>query len=93
MARLTRLLNGDDPADWLLLLDEALLDAKEAAARCHRSQMALFMRRTKTEPLRTLMRWQESLRRAALRPGLTDDPLGELLRSGGESGLWRASGG
>ena len=91
--RLERLLNQDDPADWLLILDEELIDAKEAAAACHRSQMDLFMRRTKTEPLRTLLRWQESLRRAALRPDLASDPLSDLLKEAAEAGKWAASGG
>ena len=90
--RLERLLNPDDPADWLLVLDESLVDAKEDAARCHRSQMALFQRRTGTEPLRTLMRWQESLRRAALRPDLATDPLAELLRAALAEGPWVAGG-
>ncbi len=91
--RLERLLNQEDPADWLLILDEELIDAKEAAAACHRSQMDLFMRRTKTEPLRTLLRWQESLRRAAPRNDLASDPLGELLKEAVGAGKWAASGG
>lgn len=88
--RLERLLNQDDPADWLLVLDEDLIDAKEAAALCHQSQMALFQRRTKTEPLRTLMRWQESLRRAAVQAGGGEDPLGELLTAAAAEGKWLA---
>lgn len=88
--RLERLLNQDDPAAWVMLPDAALLDAKEAAARCHRSQMALFLRRTGTEPLRALVRWRESLRRAALRPGEVDDPLGEALNAA--AGTWTAAG-
>lgn len=88
--RLGRLLNQDDPADWILVLDEALIDAKEAAAACHRSQLALFMRRTKTEPLRTLLRWQESLRLAARGAGDGDDPLGALLRGAATAGTWTA---
>lgn len=90
--RLGRLLNQDDPADWLLVLDEALVDAKEDAARCHASQMALFQRRSKSEPLRTLMRWQESLRRAALRADLPTDPLAELLQAAQAEGMWAAGG-
>jgi LmbE family N-acetylglucosaminyl deacetylase len=90
--RLERLLNQDDPADWLLVLDEELVDAKEAAARCHLSQMALFQRRSKSEPLRTLMRWQESLRRAALRPDLSSDPLANLLQAALVEGKWAAVG-
>jgi LmbE family N-acetylglucosaminyl deacetylase len=86
--RLERLLNQDDPADWILVLDEELLDAKEAAARCHQSQMGLFQRRSKTEPLRTLMRWQESLRRAAVLEGV-EDSLGRLLAAAVE-GKWVA---
>ncbi len=81
--RLARLLNQDDPADWLLTFDDALLDTKEAAARCHRSQMALFQRRSQDQPLRNMMLWQESLRRAALRPDLARDPLEELLQAAG----------
>ena len=91
--RLERLLNQDDPADWVLVLDDDLVDAKEAAARCHQSQMALFLRRTKSEPLRTLMRWQESLRRSALRPDLTGDPLGEMLKVAVADRQWAAGGG
>ena len=90
--RLERLLNQDDPADWLLILDEKLIDTKEAAASCHRSQMDLFMRRTKTEPLRTLLRWQESLRRAALHPDLASDPLSDLLNAAVAAGQWATSG-
>jgi LmbE family N-acetylglucosaminyl deacetylase len=90
--RLERLLNQDDPADWLLLLDEGLVDAKEAAARCHVSQLALFQRRSKSEPLRTLMRWQESLRRAALCSDLASDPLAELLQMALVEGKWAMSG-
>jgi N-acetyl-1-D-myo-inositol-2-amino-2-deoxy-alpha-D-glucopyranoside deacetylase/mycothiol S-conjugate amidase len=86
--RLERLLNQDDPADWVLVLDEELIDAKEAAARCHLSQMALFLRRTKSEPLRTLLRWQESLRRVAVRSEAEDDPLAALLRSAAGTGRW-----
>jgi hypothetical protein len=70
------------------VLDEELLDAKEAAARCHQSQMGLFQRRSKTEPLRTLMRWQESLRRAAVLEGVADS-LGRLLAAAVE-GKWVA---
>jgi N-acetylglucosamine malate deacetylase 2 len=88
--RLARLLNQDDPADWLLVLDDDLIDVKEAAARCHLSQMALFQRRSKTEPLRTMLRWQESLRRAAVREGLERDALGELLLAAVDEGKWVA---
>jgi LmbE family N-acetylglucosaminyl deacetylase len=87
--RLERLLNQDDPADWILVLDEDLLDAKEEAARCHQSQMGLFQRRSKTEPLRTLMRWQESLRRAAVQDG-AEDSLEKMVAAAAIEGKWVA---
>lgn len=87
--RLARLLNEDDPADWLLDLGEELEAIKEEAARCHRSQMALFQRRTKDQPFRNLIRWRESLRRAALRLDLADDPLAALIRAA-DDGRWSA---
>lgn len=77
--RLERLLNQDDPADWLLDLDDALLTQKEQAARCHRSQMALFLRRAEGRDLRDMLLRRESLRRVVARDGATADPLATLL--------------
>lgn len=77
--RLERLLNQADPADWLIDLTDDLLDIKEAAARCHASQLALFTRRAESGGVRELMLRRESFHRAALRPGLTTDPLADLL--------------
>lgn len=74
-----RLLNQDDPADWLLTLTPDLLDAKERAALCHVSQQALFRRRRKAETVREVLMTRESLRRQALRDGLAADPLADAL--------------
>ena len=76
---LERLLNQDDPADWLLELTPELLDAKERAALCHRSQHALFRRRRQARTVREVLLPWETLRRQALRPGATSDPLAEAL--------------
>lgn len=76
---LERMLNQDDPADWLLDLAPDLLDAKERAALCHRSQHGLFLRRRPEATVREVLIARESLRRAALRPGATTDPLAEAL--------------
>ncbi|HET8629639.1 MAG TPA: PIG-L family deacetylase [Thermomicrobiales bacterium] len=76
---LERLLNQDDPADWLLDLSPELLDVKERAALCHRSQHALFRRRRPEATVREVLIVQESLRRAALRPGAATDPLAAAL--------------
>ena len=76
--RLERLLNADDPADWIVTLDGPLLDRKERAASAHLTQVPLFLRRSEGKPLRAMLLAQESLRRVALRPGMTD-PLEELL--------------
>lgn len=78
---LERLLNQDDPADWILDLrrDPGLLDRKERAALCHRSQEALFRRRRKAATVREVLLVRESLRRLAWRPGATSDPLADAL--------------
>ena len=76
-----RLLNQDDPADWVIALTGELLDAKERAALCHVSQHALFRRRRKAETVREVLLTQESLRRRVLRAGLTSDPLADALAS------------
>jgi LmbE family N-acetylglucosaminyl deacetylase len=62
-----RLANASDPADLVLDVSEAL-DAKEAAAGCHRTQQALFVRRRSEaagRPLtiREVLLREESLRR------------------------------
>jgi len=76
--RLERLLNADDPADWIVALDEQLLDRKERAASAHLTQVPLFLRRSEGQPLRAMLLACESLRRVALRDGATD-PLALLL--------------
>jgi N-acetylglucosamine malate deacetylase 2 len=76
---LKRLLNQDDQADWLLDLDDDLLDRKERAALCHRSQHALFTRRSKGSPIRAILQSRESLHRAAVHPAASPDPLAALL--------------
>ena len=76
--RLERLLNADDRADWLVTLDEALLDRKERAASAHLTQVPLFLRRSEGKPLREMLLARESLRRVAVRAGATD-PLEALL--------------
>lgn len=77
---LARLLNQDDPADWLLDLTPELLDQKERAALCHRSQHALFVRRRKAPTVREVLLTRESLRLALRRDGAASDPLAEALR-------------
>lgn len=77
--RLERLLNRDDPAEWRIAVTGELHARKAAAADCHRSQHDLFLRRNTPLTIPELVRWQESLRRVALAPGATDDPLGAAL--------------
>jgi LmbE family N-acetylglucosaminyl deacetylase len=76
---LKRLLNQDDAADWLLDLDDDLLDRKERAALCHLSQHALFTRRSQDSPIRAILQPRESLRRVAVHPMAGPDPLATLL--------------
>ncbi len=78
--RLERLLNQDDPADWIVHLSDTLLDRKERAAAQHLSQMALFLRRAEGKPLREMLLRRESLRRVAVQAGLVD-PLEAILVS------------
>ena len=77
-ARLERLLNGGEPADWLLDLNDTTLDRKERAALAHRSQHALFLRRAEGKPLRAMLLRRESLRRVAAHAE-APDPLAALL--------------
>lgn len=70
--RLERLLNQAEPADWILHLDDQLLDQKERAAQSHVSQMPLFLRRAEGKPLRAMLIPRESWHRLALREGTTD---------------------
>lgn len=77
--RLERLLNQDDPADWFLTLDDDLLDRKERAALCHRSQISLFLRRAEGKPVRDILLRREPYRLAARRAGADTDPLEGLL--------------
>jgi LmbE family N-acetylglucosaminyl deacetylase len=76
-----RLANASDPADLVLDVSPAL-DAKEAAAQCHRSQHALFVRRRseaagRALSIREVLLAEEAVRRqwpvAAPPPGA--DPL------------------
>ncbi len=76
---LERLLNQDDPADWTLDLTPELLDVKERAALCHRSQHALFRRRRQAATIREILLTREALRRQVLRAGATIDPLADAL--------------
>jgi LmbE family N-acetylglucosaminyl deacetylase len=83
-----RLANQDDPAD--LVVDvSAVFEVKEAAARCHRTQNALFVRRSSQEAGRQLDLSEVLMRLEGLRrvPHSTqktpDGPLeGVLERSG-----------
>jgi len=77
-ARLERLLNTAEPADWLLDLDDVMLDRKEQAALAHRSQNALFLRHAEGQPLRAMLLRRESLRRVAEHAEVPD-PLAALL--------------
>lgn len=76
---LERLLNQDDPADWIIDLDADLFDIKERAALCHRSQGALFRRRRRAATVREVLMPRESLRRQAVGPGALGDPLADAL--------------
>ncbi len=75
-----RLANADDPAD--LVFDvSAMLDKKEAAALCHKTQNALFVRRRSKEwgrpvTVREALLSVESLHRVFGQPG---DELSKLL--------------
>jgi LmbE family N-acetylglucosaminyl deacetylase len=80
-----RLANPDDPADWIIDVTSAL-DQKIAAALCHRTQHALFIRRPSKEKGRTVTVPEvivglESLHRLLPPLGPTEmDPVGELLQ-------------
>ena len=89
---LERLLNQDDPADWTLDLTPELLDVKERAALCHRSQHALFRRRRQAATVREVLLTRESLRRQALREGATSDPLADALAGAREATRMDADG-
>ncbi len=78
-----RLLNKDDPADIVLDVTP-VLDKKEAAALCHQTQTALFVRRRSQEAGRQLTVHEimipvEGLHRVFGQPG---DALSRLLVSG-----------
>jgi N-acetyl-1-D-myo-inositol-2-amino-2-deoxy-alpha-D-glucopyranoside deacetylase len=77
-ARLERLLNTAELADWIVELDDAMLDRKEEAALAHRSQNALFLRHAEGKPLRAMLLRRESLRRVAAHAEVPD-PLAALL--------------
>lgn len=85
-----RLMNANDPASMVLNL-EPLRAVKTAAAMCHRTQHALFIRNTAREvghpvSVPEVIRTLESLHRAwpPAGPGaLPDDPLAALLLTSG----------
>ena len=59
-----RLFNDSEPADLILELERTpWLDAKEAAALCHRTQHALFKRSKQAKTVRQVLRRVESLHR------------------------------
>jgi len=59
-----RLLNDSEPADLIFELERTpWLNAKEAAALCHRTQHALFKRSKKAKTVREVLRRYESLHR------------------------------
>jgi LmbE family N-acetylglucosaminyl deacetylase len=78
-----RLANADDPAD--LIVDvSVVLDRKEAAALCHQTQTALFVRRRSQQagrPLtvREILLTREAFRRHWLAAPLPADPLAALV--------------
>ncbi len=72
--------NDDDPAHFALDVSR-WLDAKEAAARCHKTQHVLFRRRGLT--LRQALRKIEGFRRIWPRSGTPDDEFAALLRAAG----------
>jgi LmbE family N-acetylglucosaminyl deacetylase len=79
-----RLANSDDPADFIFSI-EPWFQQKLAAARCHRSQHALFVRRSSEEAgrkfnLAEVMMRVESLHHAASEINrLTDDALSVFI--------------
>lgn len=84
-----RLVNAGDPAHLILDLPPAALAAKTAAALCHRSQHALFVRRRSIEAGRPITVPEaidpvESYHRhLPPAPGRVDDDLAALLRGSG----------
>lgn len=84
-----RLWNQSDPAH--LALDvRPWLDAKEAAARCHTTQHALFLRRHPGKALREVLRTVEGFHRhyPPVEDGCPRDPFADLLRA---AGAWMPS--
>lgn len=77
--RLLRLLNQDDPADWLLEVRGDIHERKAAAAECHRSQHDLFRRHNPNKSLRDMTGRYESLRCHAPRQSEPADPLARVL--------------
>lgn len=85
--RLQRLLNQDDPAEWLIEVRGDIHERKAAAAACHQSQHDLFRRHNPEKTLHEITGRHESLRRVALRQGVATDPLDDILvaRPGGQA--------
>ena len=78
-----RLANADDPADMILDVS-SVLDKKESAALCHKTQNALFVRRRSQElgrpvTVREALLAVESLHRIF---GSSQDELSQLLKVG-----------
>lgn len=89
---LERLLNQDDPAEWLLEVRGDIHDQKAAAAECHQSQHALFRRHSPGKTIREIAGRSEPLRRLAVRGAPAEDPLDLALRAD-QSGQVRWLGG
>jgi len=78
-----RLANADDPADWVVDVS-AVLDHKEAAARCHATQNALFVRRRselagRPLSLREVLFTEEAVCRQWVGPHPAEDVLGKWV--------------
>jgi LmbE family N-acetylglucosaminyl deacetylase len=70
-----RLANADDPADWIVEIEDQALEAKTKAALAHVSQNALFVRRPSEKSGRQLSVADVMLRREGLRRILPDGPV------------------
>lgn len=79
-----RLANQDDPADYIVEIGD-YLEAKLAAAQCHQTQHALFIRRSSQEAGRTLVLREVLLRQESLhrhwpqKINALDEPLTRFL--------------
>lgn len=91
--RLERLLNQDDPADWLVEVRGDIHDRKAAAAECHQSQHALFRRHNPGKSIREIVERTESLRRLAVLGAPAHDPLDRAFRADLSGQVRRLDGG